>query len=258
MKKIIKKCKKYQFLFEELVKRDFKQKYKRSILGMGWSILSPLFTLLVMYVIFSNLFGHKMEHYVTYLFSGQLVLSYYKESTKNGMTSLVNNSKIFTKINVPKYMFLLSKNVSALVNFGLTLVVYFIFCAFDGISFHPRQFLLILPILCILGLNIGVGLILSAMFVFFRDIRYLYDIVLTLLTYVSAVFYSVDKFSALGQRLFLLNPVYVYIKYFRVIMIDRLVPSLEYHLLCLFYAGISLLIGGLIYKKNNHAFLYYL
>ena len=215
MKKIIKKCKKYQFLFEELVKRDFKQKYKRSILGMGWSILSPLFTLLVMYVIFSNLFGHKMEHYVTYLFSGQLVLSYYKESTKNGMTSLVNNSKIFTKINVPKYMFLLSKNVSALVNFGLTLVVYFIFCAFDGISFHPRQFLLILPILCILGLNIGVGLILSAMFVFFRDIRYLYDIVLTLLTYVSAVFYSVDKFSALGQRLFLLNPVYVYIKYFQ-------------------------------------------
>ncbi len=258
MKKIIKKCKKYQFLFEELVKRDFKQKYKRSILGMGWSILSPLFTLLVMYVIFSNLFGHKMEHYVTYLFSGQLVLSYYKESTKNGMTSLVNNSKIFTKINVPKYMFLLSKNVSALVNFGLTLVVYFIFCAFDGISFHPRQFLLIFPIICILGLNIGVGLILSAMFVFFRDIRYLYDIVLTLLTYVSAVFYSVDKFSALGQRLFLLNPVYVYIKYFRVIMIDGLVPSLEYHLLCLFYAGISLLIGGLIYKKNNHAFLYYL
>lgn len=258
MKKIINKYKKYQFLFEELVKRDFKQKYKRSILGMGWSILSPLFTLLVMYVIFSRLFGHRMEHYVTYLFSGQLVLSYFKESTKNGMTSLVNNSKIFTKINVPKYMFLLSKNVSALVNFGLTLVVYFIFCAFDGIKFHPNQFLLIFPILCLLGLNIGVGLILSAMFVFFRDVRYLYDIVLTLLTYVSAVFYSVDQFTPLGQRLFLLNPVYVYIKYFRVIMIDGLIPSFEYHMLCIFYAGISLLIGGLIYKKNNHAFLYYL
>lgn len=258
MKKIIEKCKKYQFLFEELVKRDFKQKYKRSILGMGWSILSPLLTLLVMYMVFSRLFGDRMEHYVTYLFSGQLVLSYYKESTKNGMTSLVNNSKIFTKINVPKYMFLLSKNVSALVNFGLTLVVYFIFCAFDGITFHPQQILIIFPILCVLGLNIGVGLILSAMFVFFRDIRYLYDIVLTLLTYVSAIFYSVEKFSPLGQQLFLLNPVYVYIKYFRVIMMDGIVPSFQYHMLCLFYAGLSLLIGGLIYKKNNHAFLYYL
>lgn len=258
MKKLINKCKKYQFLFEELVKRDFKQKYKRSVLGMGWSILSPLLSLLVMYMVFSRLFGHKMEHYVTYLFSGQLVLSYYKESTKNGMTSLVNNAKIFTKINVPKYMFLLSKNVSALVNFGLTLLVYFVFCAFDGIKFHPQQFLLFFPILCLLGLNIGIGLVLSAMFVFFRDVRYLYEVMLTLLTYVSAVFYSVDSFSATGQRMFLLNPVYVYIKYFRVIMIDQKIPSIQYHLLCLFYAGIFMLIGGWIYKKNNHAFLYYL
>ncbi|WP_026506977.1 ABC transporter permease [Butyrivibrio sp. MC2013] len=258
MNKIIHTYQKYSFLFEELVKRDFKQKYKRSILGMGWSILSPLLTLLVMYMVFSNLFGGRMEHYVIYLFSGQLVLSYYKESTKNGMTSLLNNSKIFSKINVPKYMFLFSKNVSALVNFGLTLGVYFIFCIFDGIGFHPRQFMLVFPILCLLGLNIGVGLILSALFVFFRDIRYLYDVLLTLLTYVSAIFYTVDRFSPLGQRLFLLNPVYVYIKYFRCIMIDELIPSPEYHLLCIFYAGISLLIGGWIYKKYNHAFLYYL
>jgi ABC-2 type transport system permease protein len=258
MKKLINKYKKYRFLFEELVKRDFKQKYKRSVLGMGWSILSPLLSLLVMYMVFSKLFGHRMEHYVTYLFSGQLVLSYYKESTKNGMTSLVNNAKIFTKINVPKYMFLLSKNVSALVNFGLTLVVYFLFCAFDWIVFHPRQIMLLFPILCLLGLNIGVGLILSAMFVFFRDVRYLYDVCLTLLTYVSAVFYSVESFSPEGQRMFLMNPIYVYIKYFRVIMIDQKIPSIQYHLLCLFYAGITMLIGGMIYKKNNHQFLYYL
>jgi len=258
MKKILFICKKYQFLFEELVKRDFKQKYKRSILGMGWSILSPLLSLLVMYMVFSRMFGNRMEHYVIYLFSGQLVLSYYKESTKNGMTSLVNNSKIFTKINVPKYMFLLSKNVSALVNFGLTLLVYFVFCVFDGIVFHPRQFLLLFPILCLLLLNIGVGLILSAMFVFFRDVRYLYDVMLTLLTYVSAIFYSVDSFTPTGQRLFLLNPIYVYIKYFRTIMIDCKIPSIQYHLLCTFYALIFLVIGGYIYKKNNHAFLYYL
>ena len=105
MKQIVEKCKKYQFLFEELVKRDFKEKYKRSILGMGWSILSPLLTLLVMKLIFTKFFGKDMPHYTTYLFSGNLVLAYYKESTKNGMSSLVNNAKIFTKINVPKYMY---------------------------------------------------------------------------------------------------------------------------------------------------------
>ena len=258
MKQIVKKCKKYQFLFEKLVKRDFKEKYKRSILGMGWSILSPLLTLLVMKLIFTKFFGKDMPHYTTYLFSGNLVLAYYKESTKNGMSSLVNNAKIFTKINVPKYMFLLSKNVSALVNFGLTLVVYFLFCALDGIHFGFRMLLLIYPIVGLLMMNIGIGLILSALFVFFRDIRYLYEVFLTLITYVSAVFYSVDKFSKAGQRMFLLNPVYVFIKYFRCIVIDGKIPSLEYHALCAFYALIFLIIGGFVYKKLNHQFLYYL
>lgn len=258
MKQIVEKCKKYQFLFEELVKRDFKEKYKRSILGMGWSILSPLLTLLVMKLIFTKFFGKDMPHYTTYLFSGNLVLAYYKESTKNGMSSLVNNAKIFTKINVPKYMFLFSKNVSALVNFGLTLVVYFLFCALDGIHFGFRMLLLIYPIVGLLMMNIGIGLILSALFVFFRDIRYLYEVFLTLITYVSAVFYSVDKFSKAGQRMFLLNPVYVFIKYFRCIVIDGKIPSLEYHALCAFYALIFLIIGGFVYKKLNHQFLYYL
>ena len=258
MKRIIEKCKKYKFLFEELVKRDFKEKYKRSILGMGWSILSPLLTLLVMKLIFTEFFGKDMPHYTIYLFSGNQVLAYYKESTKNGMSSLVKNANIFTKINVPKYMFLLSKNVSALVNFGLTLVVYFMFCALDGIHFHFRMLLLLYPILGLLMMNIGIGLILSALFVFFRDIRYLYEVFLTLITYVSAVFYSVDKFSPSGQRLFLLNPVYVFIKYFRCIVIDGKIPSLEYHALCAFYAVIFLVIGGYVYKKLNHQFLYYL
>ena len=258
MKRIIEKCKKYKFLFEELVKRDFKEKYKRSILGLGWSILSPLLTLLVMKLIFTEFFGKDMPHDTIYLFSGNLVLAYYKESTKNGMSSLVKNANIFTKINVPKYMFLLSKNVSALVNFGLTLVVYFMFCALDGIHFHFRMLLLLYPILGLLMMNIGIGLILSALFVFFRDIRYLYEVFLTLITYVSAVFYSVDKFSPSGQRLFLLNPVYVFIKYFRCIVIDGKIPSLEYHALCAFYAVIFLVIGGYVYKKLNHQFLYYL
>ena len=103
MKRIIEKCKKYKFLFEELVKRDFKEKYKRSILGMGWSILSPLLTLLVMKLIFTEFFGKDMPHYTIYLFSGNLVLAYYKESTKNGMSSLVKNANIFTKINGLNY-----------------------------------------------------------------------------------------------------------------------------------------------------------
>lgn len=256
MKKLISIIKKNSFLFQQLVHRDFTQKYKRSILGIGWSVLSPLLTLLIMKIIFTEFFAKDIDHYTIYLFSGNIILSYYKEATKNGMNSLVDNAKIFSKINVPKYMFTLSKNVSALVNFGLTLIVYFVFCVIDGIQFWPGMFMLVFPILCLLVFNIGVGMILSALFVFFRDVRYLYDIFLTLITYMSAVFYSVEKYWF--KRYFLLNPVYVYIKYFRTIVIDGKIPSLSYHLLCAFYAAAAISLGAYIYKKYNHQFLYYL
>lgn len=252
------KIKKYQFLFEELVKRDFKIKYKRTVLGMGWSVLSPLLQLLVMSLVFTQFFGRNQPHYTIYLFCGNLVFNYYKDSTATGMQSLMSNRGIISKVNVPKYMFLLSKNVSALINFGLTLLVFFLFVAIDGIAFSPRFLLLLYPVACLILFNIGVGLVLSALFVFFRDINYLYDVFTMLLMYCSAVFYTVDGFEPWVQRLLLCNPVYCYIKYFRCIVLDGEIPSLQYHLLCLFYAVVMVVIGGYIYKKYNHKFLYYM
>lgn len=249
--------KRYQFLFEELVKRDFKKKYKRTILGMGWSILSPLLMLLVMRLVFTQFFGRTMPHYTTYLFCGNLVFSFFNESTTQGMSALTSNAKIFTKVNVPKYLFLFSKNVQCLINFGLTLCVFFIFCIIDRITFTWRFILLIYPIGCLVVLNIGLGLILSALYVFFRDMAYLWRVCVQLLMYMSAIFYSVDNYSPQVQRIFLLNPVYVIIKYFRVIVIDSSVLSPAYHFLMAAYALIALGIGCWMYKKFNHKFLYY-
>ncbi len=256
-KKTIEKARKSAFLFSELVKRDFKQKYKRTVLGMGWSVLSPLLTLLVMKIVFTQFFGRHTPHYTTYLFSGTLLMGFYKEATKSGMSSLMDNAKIISKINVPKYLFLFSKNISALVNFALTLVVYFIFCALDGITFGPHMLALLYPVLCLTVMNIGIGMVLSAMYVFFRDTRYLYDVFLTLLNYLSAIFYQVDKYPPAVQKLFLLNPVYCNIKYFRVITMEGTIPSLQYHLLLAFYALVFLALGCWIYKKKNHEFVYY-
>ena len=107
IKKVIKKLRQHQFLFEELVKRDFTKKYKRTVLGMLWSVLGPLITLGVMALVFTQFFGRNMEHYIIYMFCGNLLYSFFKESTGTGMTALYDNSSIFSKINVPKYMFLL-------------------------------------------------------------------------------------------------------------------------------------------------------
>ncbi len=254
---MIEKIKKHAFLFEELVSRDFKRKYKRSVLGMGWSVLSPLLTLFVMKMVFTQFFGRNTPHYTTYLFAGNIVMGFFKESTRGGMSSLYGNRAIFSKVNIPKYLFVFSRNVSALINFGLTICVFFMFCIIDKIKFGPHMFSLIFPIVCETIFRLGVGMILSAMMVFFRDTEYLYDVFLTLLTYFSAIFYTLDRYPAKVQRMFLLNPVYVYIKYFRVVVIEGTIPSLSYHLLCMFYALTALIVGFWVYKANNQKFLYY-
>ena len=247
----------YQFLFEELVKRDFKKKYKRTVLGMAWSLLSPLLMLLVMKLVFTQFFGRSMAHYTTYLFCGNLVFSYFNESTSQGMQSLMSNAAIFTKVNVPKYLFLFSKNVQTLINFGLTLCIFFVFCAFDDITFTWKFLLLLYPILLLVLFNIGVGLILSALFVFFRDIQYLWSIFTQLLMYMSAIFYTIDHYSYNIQCLFLVNPIYLFIRYFRKIVIDATIPTAWFHLLMLADAAIVLGLGCLMYKKYNTRFLYY-
>ena len=232
---LMQRMKEHKFLFEELAKRDFKQKYKRTMLGMVWSILNPLLTLLVM----------------------SLVFSYYREATSGGMSALMSNAHIFTKINVPKYLFVLTKNISAVINFGLTLVVFFIFAAIDGITFHWSCLAIIYPIVTMTLLNIGLGMILSALFVFFRDIQYIYDVFTLLLMYLSAIFYTLDKFPPQMQRLFLLNPIYCNIKYIRIIVIEGTMPSLLFHGLLLLYSVVILGIGLVIYKTQNTKFLYY-
>ena len=248
---------KYKFLFEELVKRDYKKRYKRTVLGMVWSILSPLLMLTVIAVIFGNFFGRSIEHYIIYLFSGQVIYSYFLEATNEGMLALVSNSSIFSKINVPKYLFLFSKNVSALINFGIILLIYFCFVAFEGISFTCQFLLLVYPVICLILINVGIGLILSALYIFFKDIQYLYRLFTQIVAYGSAIFYSIDILPQHLQALFYCNPIFICITYFRSIVLHNAVPDLRLHLLLAGYAFVLFGIGCWVYKKYNYKFLYY-
>lgn len=254
---MIERLKKHQFLFEELVKRDFKKKYKRTVLGMAWSILSPLLQLLVMTMVFTQFFGRTTPHYTIYIFCGNLIFTFFSDATKGGMGTIMGNAGIFTKVNVPKYLFLLSRNIQALINFGLILIVFFIFVAFDGLTFTWRFICLLYPIGCLILFNIGIGMILSALFVFFRDVQYLYDVFTMLLMYMSAIFYTIDGYSNEVQVAFLLNPVYLFIRYFRKIVIEAAVPTIWFHLLMAAYTMTALGIGCWMYKKYNTRFLYY-
>ena len=217
----------------------------------------PLLTLLIMRLVFTHFFGSSIPHYTIYLFCGNIVFSYFKDSTTQGLEALSANSQIFTRCNVPKYLFLLSKNVESLINFGIPVIVLIVFCIIDHITFTWMFVLLIYPIITVFLFNVGLGFILSAMRIFYKDISYLWRVFTLLVMYVSAIFYSTKTYPDTIQKLFYLNPVYVYISYFRSIIIDGVIPSVWVHLLMLFYAAIAVAIGLLIYKKFNHKFLYY-
>lgn len=250
--------KKHRFLFEELVRRDFDRKYKGTVLGAAWSMLNPLLSLLIMRVVFGHFFGSSIPHYTTFLFCGMIVFNFFSESTSEGMQALTDNAHIFTKVNVPKYLFLLSKNTQTLINFALTVLVFFLFCALDGITFTWRFLALVYPIVMLLIFNLGMGFILSALYVFFRDMKYLWAVLTQMLLYVSAVFYSIDTFSVHIRNAFLLNPIYLFIRYFRKVVIDFAIPSPGFHALMAMDSFAVLLLGIWIYRKYDTEFLYYI
>lgn len=258
MSSLISKIKQHSFLFTQLVKRDFRKRYKNTILGIIWSLLAPLLNLAVMALVFTQFFGRNTPHYLVYLFCGNLVFSFFRESTTAGMTSIISNSALFSKLKVPKILFLLSENVASLLNFGLTIIILFIFVAIDGLPFTWKFFMLLYPVLFETIFNVGIGLILATAYVFFRDMGYLYGITTQLIMYMSALFYNINSYPESTQKYFYCNPVFVYIKYFRDIIIDGKIPSLTMHILCLVYALVAFLVGLLLYKKNNYKFLYYI
>lgn len=255
--RILELFRQHRFLFEELVKRDFKKKYKRTVLGMAWSMLSPLLFLLVLKIVFGQFFGRNTPHYTTYLFCGLLFFNWFSESTNAGMRCLYGNASIFTKVNVPKYLFLFAVNVQTLINFALTLVVFAFFCILDQIEFSLKFLMLVYPISTLLIFNIGVGMILSALFIFFRDMDYLWGVAVQLTMYGSAIFYRVDAMAPTLQRVFAFNPVYRHIAYMREIVLQGTIPDLTTHLILAAFAFAALTAGSLMYKRYNTRFLYY-
>ncbi len=258
MNTIIIRIKQNRFLFEELVKRDFKKKYKRTVLGILWSMLSPLMMLCVMGFVFSQFFGRTIEYYVPYILAGQIVFAYFSESTNTGMVALLNNASIFSKINVPKYLFVLSRNISALINFALTVCIFFIFVFAYGIEPNIMMLGIIYPAVCLIVFNYGIGLFLSALYIFFRDIQYLYTLLLQVVMYGSAIFYSIDILPEKHQWVFYLNPLYIYITIIRDFVIYDKCPEVIFIVLSGIYAFFAIALGIYIYRKYRYKFIYYI
>ena len=255
---MIKTLKQHQFLFRELVKRDFRQKYKKTTLGFIWSILNPLAEFLVLMLIFKNLFSRNTPHYTIYMLVGILTYSYYSNASQTGMQSFLGNAGIIQKIKVPTWIFPLSKNVSALFNFFFTLFLLIPFMIYDHMGFTWKLGFLIYPIILMFFFNLGVSMILASLYVFFKDIQYFYSIFCRLLYFCCAVFWYDTSMSETAQKILHINPIYAFIYYSRMVIIHQQNPTLYDNLVLLGYTILFLGLGILIYSCNKGKFVYYL
>ena len=253
-------AKKYGFLLQELIARDFKVKYKRSVLGMLWSLLYPVLMMCVMAVVFRNVFRFSVPgvSYLSYLMTGLTLFNYFSEASNLAMSSVVANFALLGKVYMPKYIFPLSKCLFVGINFALTLLPLYAVILLTGTGLCWQHLLLPYAYLCLLVFTLGMGLFLSAAAVFLRDLFYIYGIVLTVWTYLTPIMYDISMIgSAPLIALMKLNPLYQYISFARTIVLFHAAPSPRQFLLCALSAALALLGGAVFFRKKQDRFIYY-
>lgn len=248
----------YGFMIQQLVSRDFKTKYKRSVLGMLWSFLNPLLTMLVQYVVFSTLFRSNIPNYPVYLISGIVFFNFFNEAVTMGMTAITGNASLIKKVYMPKYIYPVSKILSSLVNFALALVPMFIIILFTGTPIRPSMLLLIYDILCLLGFVMGMALILSTVTTFFQDMVFLWSVISMMWMYMTPIFYPESIIPQRIIQLYRMNPMYQYVTFARTCIIDGISPAPTAYLWTLASALVVLVIGLWVFKRHQDKFVLYL
>ena len=249
---------KYRFLIRQLVDRDFKTKYKRSVLGMFWSFLNPLLTMAVQYVVFSSLFRFDVPHYQAYLIIGIVFFNFFSEATNMALGSIVGNASLITKVYVPKYIYPLTRVLSSLVNLVISLIPLLLVTLVSGITPTKAYLLVPFPLVCLAVFSLGIGLLLSALMVFFRDVQFLWGVLSMIWMYLTPIFYPVSILPANVSRVLDVNPLYYFITFARTCFIDGTSPEPIVYFQCMMMALITLLIGALVFRKTQDRFVLYL
>ncbi len=246
---------KYSFLIRQLVSRDFKTKYKRSVLGVLWSFLNPLLTMSIQYVVFSTIFRNTIPNFIIYLLSGIICLNFFNEATSMCLSSIVGNAPLINKVYVPKYIYPFSRTLSSTINLLLSLVPMLIMLFITGTPLRPAALLLPFALLMLFMLSYGIGLILATMMVFFRDTQFLWGIFSMLLSYITPIFYPESIIPDKFMTFFKLNPLYHVIRFVRNIFIDGVSPEPKAYLLCFIICFIPFLIGIIVFRRNQDKFI---
>lgn len=248
----------YKFLIKQLVGRDFKTKYKRSVLGYVWSFLNPVLTMLVQYAVFSTLFRSDIKNFPVYLLSGTVFFGFFTEAVGQGLTAIVGNAALITKVYVPKYIYPMTRVVSSSINLVISLIPLLLLALLTGAPLNASLILLLVPIFSILVFSMGMALILSTAMVFFRDTQYLWGIASLAWMYATPLFYPETILPDNMRMILQANPMYYMVKFVRSILIDGVSPEPIVYAFCLGFAFVFFLIGVVTFRKHQNKFVLYI
>lgn len=248
---------KYKYLLQQLVVRDIKKKYRRSVLGVLWSVLNPLLMMAVTAMVFSTIFRFSIENYPLYLLVGQIMFTFFAESTSFAMTSIIENSTLLKKVYIPKYLFPLSRVMSSCVNLLFTIPALLIIIVVTGQPISLGMLTFVVPLALLFFFCLGVGLLLATMVVYFRDIFHLYGVLISLLNYATPVFYPENIVPPEYSWLLAYNPLYYFCQAFRASLYSGTMPDINLLGVCALQAAIAMAVGAWAFHRyENHFILY--
>lgn len=244
-------------LLKELVARDIKVRYRHSALGMVWTVLNPLLMMVVITIVFSTLFKQNIPNFPIYYLSGSLIFAFNSESTTTALNSIISNASLIKKVYIPKYLFPFSNVLSGLVNLAFSLIAMFIVMIVTRAPFHVTLLLLPIPIFYTFLFSTGLGILLSALTVYFRDIAHFYGVLVLAWTYFTPVFYPASILPPIAMKLMQFNPMYHFVTYMRELVLYGTFPSMKENLLCLLIGVIMLVVGMAVFYKKQDKFVLY-
>ncbi|MCR5742140.1 MAG: ABC transporter permease [Lachnospiraceae bacterium] len=256
----VKYLSRYKFLIEQLVSRDFKTKYKRSVLGVFWSFLNPLLMMCVQYAVFSKLImrGGGIEHYAMYLLTGIVIFNGFNDCCNQSMRAVVGNSSLITKVYVPKFIYPASKVCSASVNMLLAMIPLLIVAVINKLWPCLPWLLIPVGLAMMIIFTMGMGLLLSSLMVFFRDIEFLWGVMSMVWMYGTPIIYSMDLLPEILQKVEIFNPLYHYITFIRTLVIGRAWPDWQQYAWCLGFAAVMFAVGAFVFHKTEDKFIFYI
>jgi len=248
----------YRPLIHELVTRDLKVKYRRSFLGYLWSLLNPLLMMAIQAFVFSHVFKSDIENFPMYLICGNTLFNFFNEATTAGMDSILSNGALIKKVYIPKYIFPISRVASSFVTMLFSMGAIIIVMIATRSPIHLTAIMCWFPLLCLFVFCCGVALFLSALAVYFRDVKHLYGVVTMGLMYGTPLFYPISIIPENMQWLIKINPLYHYINLFRHTLVYGDYAGFNTWFACVASALVMLVLGWAVFHKAQRNFILYI